>query len=69
MKSKLIVHNYTDLEDYDIIFYIMSVISEGKVSKTKSQEEQYCFATRFKDGTIVESSKRKNTYTFKVVKE
>ena len=68
MRNKLIIHNYTDLEDFDVIFYIMSVISEGKISKTKNGQ-QYCFATRFKNGVIVESSKRKNTYTFKVIKE
>ena len=49
MKDKIIIHNYTDLDDYDVLYYVLLVVNGGKVSKTK-QGEQYCFITSFKKG-------------------
>ena len=37
MKNKIIIHNYTDLSDFEIIDYIGRVIGNGKISETKSQ--------------------------------
>lgn len=68
MKNKIIIHNYTDLEDDDLISYIGVVISKGKISKTK-QGEQYSFVTIWESGYIVYCDRKNNTYTFKVVKE
>ena len=67
-KSKIIIHNYSDLEDYECVSFVRAVISEGKVSETK-QGKQYCFFTTFKNGIVVGSSKRNNTYTFTVKRE
>lgn len=67
-KSKIIIHNYSDLEDYECISFVRAVISEGKVSETK-QGKQYCFITTFKNGIVVGCSKRNNTYTFTVKRE
>lgn len=63
MKDKIIIHNYTDLSDYDILLYINVVIKQGKISKTK-QGEQYSFITMFKNGIVVCSGRKNNTYTF-----
>lgn len=63
LKDKIIIHNYSDLSDYDIMLYIASVISQRKISKT-SQGEQYCFVTIFKHGITISSERRNNTYTF-----
>jgi hypothetical protein len=67
-KNKIIIHNYSDLEDFECISFIRAVISDGKISKTK-QGEQYCFATTFKNGIVVNCSRRNNTYTFTVNRE
>lgn len=65
-KSKIIIHNYSDLGDYEAISYVRAVISEGKISNTK-QGEQYAFVTEFKQSNIVVCSGRhNNTYTFTV---
>lgn len=64
--NKFIIHNYTNLEDIDIFKYVIKVIDEGKVSHT-SKGDQYCFATLFNTNIAVETFKRGNTYTFKVL--
>lgn len=63
MKSKIIIHNHSDLEDYDVMVYVTTVIKQGKISKT-TNGEQYCFVTTFKGGITIYSSRRNNTYTF-----
>jgi len=65
VKSKIIIHNYTDFSEIEIISYIDSVIRKGKMSETK-QGKQYPFISTFSCGTIVACTKRKNTHTFKV---
>lgn len=45
-KSKLIIHNYTDLEDAEVLQLIQKVVQQGKVSH-KGDIEQYSFATTF----------------------
>jgi predicted phosphohydrolase len=68
IKDKLIIRNYTDLEDLEVISYVRTVISEGKISKSK-QGEQYSFITTFKSGITISSTRRNNTHTFWIYKE
>lgn len=63
LTDKIIIHNYSDLSDYDMMLYIASVIGKGKISQT-SQGEQYCFVTTFKKGITISSGRKNNTYTF-----
>ena len=63
LKDKIIIHNYTDLSDYDVMLYVAGVIDAGKVSKT-NQGEQYCFVTTYKSGIVISSGRKNNTYTF-----
>lgn len=65
LKDKFIIHNYSDLPDYEVFLYIGAVINKGKISKT-SQGEQYCFVTTFKKGITISSGRKNNTYTFYV---
>lgn len=67
MKDKIIIHNYTDLDDYDAMIYVLKVISKGKNSK-RNNLEQYCFVTTFKGGIIISSGRKNNTYTFIIEK-
>lgn len=69
MKDKIIIHNYTDLTDLDILKYITKVVEVGFLSETSANGKQYCFITTFKSGYTVNCDKKRNTYTFKVVKE
>ena len=66
--NKLIIHNYTDLEDYEALYYIQQVVQTGLISET-SKGKQYCFATRINQNYIVNCDKLKKGYTFKIVKE
>lgn len=68
LKNKLIIRNYTDLEDFEAISYVRAVIAEGKIS---DEGRQYCYVTTFKSGYKVICDRRKNsdTHTFYVLKE
>lgn len=67
--SKLIIHNKTDLSDFDVLYYIIKVVQEGLVSETKNGK-QYSFVTTFIDGyTVVTSKNKQNTHTFWIYKE
>lgn len=63
LTDKIIIHNYSDLSDYEVLLYIAGVVDGGKVSKT-SQGEQYCFVTTYKSGITISSGRKNNTYTF-----
>lgn len=67
MTDKLIIHNYTDLSDSDVLLYILPVIEKGKISE-RNGLKQYCFVTTFKNGITVCSGRRNNTYTFTIEK-
>lgn len=67
-KRKIIMHNETDLDDVTVLRYILKVCEEGEISET-GNGKQYCLATVFKSGIAVECQKRKNTYTFKVLRK
>lgn len=67
--SKLIIHNLTNLSDWDVLHYIIKVVQEGLVSETKNGK-QYSFVTTFIDGyTVVTSKNKQNTHTFWIYKE
>jgi hypothetical protein len=68
VKSKIIVHNNTEISDEDAMLYVYNVMSGGKVSETK-QGKQYCFVTTFKSGIVVFCTRRNNTYTFHVANQ
>ena len=68
LKSKIIIHNYTELPDFVVVQYINKVIQNGKISKT-SKGKQYCFVTRVLNDYIITSDRNKDTYTFKIYKE
>lgn len=67
--SKLIIHNKTDLSDFDVLHYIIKVVQSGLVSETKNGK-QYCFVTTFIDEyTVVTSKNKQHTHTFWIYKE
>lgn len=70
MNDKIIIHNYTELNDVMIMNYISTVIQFGKISKCK-YGDTYCFITRFphSDKIVVSCDRKNNTYTFKIFKE
>jgi hypothetical protein len=68
LNNKLIIRNYTNLSDLETLEYITTVIKEGKVS-TSRFGDQYCFATSFNSGIVVESTRNKDTYTFYIFKK
>lgn len=69
MKDKIIIHNYTNLSDLEVLDYISRVVANGFLSKTNKNGKQYCFITTFKTGYVVSCDKMRNTYTFKIIKE
>ena len=72
-KNKLIIRNYTDLSDEEIMYRILHIISNGYVSKTKANGEQYCFHTVFgiyDDNPLhISVTKKGNTHTFYCYRE
>lgn len=66
--NKLIIHNYTNLSDYEALEYIQLVVGKGKVSDSK-YGKQYCYVTTFKNGITVQCTRRNDTYTFYLIKE
>jgi len=67
-KNKIIIRNYTDMEDFEVLCYVEMVVRGGKVSKT-GKGDQYCFHTTFDGGIEVSVIKSgKDTETFYVYK-
>ena len=67
--NKLIIRNYTELSDMEVLSYVISVVKEGRVSET-GKGHKYCFHTTFKDNIEVSVVKSgKDTETFYVFKE
>lgn len=69
MKNKIIIHNYTDLSDLEVLDYIIRVVANGFLSETNKNGKQYCFITTFETGYAVSCDKRGNTHTFKIIKD
>lgn len=73
LNNKLIIHNYTNLNDLKVLSYIMNVVKNGKISKCKGKE-QYSFITTFGNiftgkKYIISCDMRDTGYTFKIVEE
>lgn len=67
--GKLIIHNLTNLSDWDVLHYIIKVVEEGLVSETKNGK-QYSFVTTFTNGyTVVVNKNKQHTHTFWIYKE
>ena len=66
--NKLIIRNYTELSDIEVLSYVISVVKEGRVSKT-GKGPQYCFHTTFKDNieAIFEDYKSYNRNSAKFI--
>ena len=68
-QSKLIIHNLTNLSDWDVLHYIIKVVEEGLVSETENGK-QYSFVTTFTNGyTVVANKNKQHTHTFWIYKE
>lgn len=67
LNDKIIIHNYTNLSDFEVLILVSEIVIDGKISQTK-QGKQYCAVVTFKNGVVITSSRRNNTYTFYVVK-
>ena len=65
---KIIIHNYTELNDLDVMKFVSAVMSEGLIS-IKNNTPQYCFLTTFENKYVVTCAKNKTGYTFKLYKE
>lgn len=66
--SKIIIHNNTDLSDEDALIYVTTIVRKGKISKV-GDLEQYCFVVSFKNGIVISSGRKNDTYTFWIDKE
>ena len=66
--SRIIINYDDDIPDKNAISYVDTVISMGRCSGLN--EESYCYASRFKDGTVVLADVTKTgTDVFRVRKE
>ena len=66
--SRIIINYDDDIPDKNAISYVDTVISMGRCSGMN--EESYCYASRFKDGTVVLADVTKaGTDVFRVRKE
>ena len=64
-QHKMIIYNFTDLSDLDVLQHVATVIHIGEISMSHN-EKIYCPITTFRNGNVVYADKRKNTYTFKI---
>lgn len=65
--SRIIINYDDDIPDLNAIHYVNCVMSMGRCSGTN--EENYCFVSKFKDDTIVIADRTKTgTDVFKVFK-
>ena len=55
---KLIIDNRTDLPMDIVLHYVLTVVSEGRIS---NNGKEYCYATKFIDDIMVVSVKNKNS--------
>lgn len=67
--KRLILNIMDDsIDDDEALYKVAMVVQGGKVSET-SKGEQYCFATVFRDGIMVEAHKTKLGHSFRVYLE
>jgi hypothetical protein len=55
---------HTNASDIEAIDKVLKVIANGLLSKTNKHGNQYCFATSFTDGSVVECTKSSKGITF-----
>lgn len=66
--SRLIINYDDDIPIVNAIHYVEAVISMGRCSGL--DEESYCYASKFKDGTVVLADVTKSgTDVFRLAKE
>jgi hypothetical protein len=62
--EKIIIENRTELPMADVVDYVNQVIRLGRIS---NYETQYCYATTWKNGIVVEADKNKCSDRFLVI--
>ena len=65
-KSELIVRNYTNKSDLEVMEYVSIVIEKGK-KNIIAGEPQYCLVTIFPSGIRVYCNRKGNRHTFYVM--
>jgi hypothetical protein len=64
--SKLIIKNESDLPDRTVIKCVMSVMSEGRISKGRNGV-QYTWATRFKGMMVYATKTKTGAHVFRAI--
>lgn len=64
--GKIIIHNDTDMDDIEAIWYVLEVMRDGRVSNFG---KQYCYATRWSSGIVVMAGQNDKSDRFVVYKE
>jgi len=59
--SRLIIENRSAVNDADTLSYVAAVIRAGRIS---NDGKQYCYCTKFKDGTMVSTDLNKSSDRF-----
>jgi len=64
--GKLIIENRTDMPDLEAMWYVMEVMRDGRISKSRLGD-QYCYASVFHgNGVVVLSSLNEKSDRFVV---
>ena len=63
LKNKIIIRNYTDIDDLQVLDYIKVVVAGGKISSIHNQK-CYCALMTFKSGIVISVEPRGDTTTF-----
>lgn len=63
--SKIIIHNKTGLSDKVSVALILSVINEGRISKSRGQDS-YCLCTVIGKHVVLASRSKTGTDTFTI---
>jgi hypothetical protein len=61
--QKIIITSYVNEPDDKTVLRVLKVIEQGLISERKSGK-CYCFATSWKDGTVVYAQKTKSGHRF-----
>lgn len=51
--KKIILKNYTDINDVDALKYFCEVMIQGRLSTKYKENDCYCCVTSFNDGKVV----------------
>lgn len=58
--KKIILKNYTDINDVDALKYFCDVMIMGRLSTKYKKNDCYCYVTSFNDGKVVFADITKN---------